>query len=61
MEIETDTPQDMEMPTPCTCGRWVELNDMNTCDICNNLYCRECCERPWGYCINCGSDDEDEE
>jgi len=44
----------MEMPTPCTnCDRTVELNNMNTCDGCSNLYCNECCEEPFGLCKNC--------
>jgi hypothetical protein len=43
---------EMDMPTPCECGTVLELNDMNTCSECRQLFCHECCE-PWGTCINC--------
>lgn len=50
MEFETDTPQDMEMPTPCPCGRWVELNDMNSCGTCDQLFCHQCVPRNGDNC-----------
>ena len=43
----------MEMPTPCTCGNVVELNDMNTCGTCNKLYCNQCLKRSWEDCDYC--------
>ncbi len=44
----------MEMPTPCpTCDRIVELDEMNPCDKCGELYCNTCLSRPWGNCISC--------
>lgn len=42
------------MPTPCpTCDRTVELNDMNPCGVCNDLYCDECLEHAWDDCERC--------
>ena len=44
----------MEMPTPCpTCDRTVELNDMNTCGSCHELYCNQCLKQSWEDCDNC--------
>lgn len=42
------------MPTPCPdCGDIVELNDMNTCDFCDEMKCKSCCEQHRGDCENC--------
>lgn len=44
----------MEMPTPCpTCDRTVELNDMNTCGSCNEMFCNQCLKQSWEDCDNC--------
>lgn len=44
----------MDMPTPCPwCGRVVELNDMNTCGMCDEMKCDDCCKKPWGDCEDC--------
>jgi hypothetical protein len=52
----------MEMPTPCpTCERIVELNDMNTCNTCRELYCDSCLPRPWEDCENCKLVSEEED
>jgi hypothetical protein len=51
---------EMDMPTPCpTCTRIVELNDMSTCENCNELFCDRCCE-PWGLCAVCKESTEGE-
>lgn len=44
----------MEMPIPCpTCDRTVELNDMNTCGSCNEMFCSQCLKQSWEDCDNC--------
>lgn len=57
-DFETDTPQNMDMPTSCPCGNWIELNDMNNCRICGNLFCHECVPRNGGVCPMCDEDGE---
>lgn len=47
--------REMDMPTRCTCGRIIELNDMNTCDDCRELFCSDCLDQSWGVCENCSS------
>lgn len=44
----------MEMPTPCPrCGKVGELNHMNTCGTCRELYCPRCLKTPWAECQVC--------
>lgn len=43
----------MEMPTTCDCGETVEFNDMNPCEKCEKLFCKECLGEAWAKCKSC--------
>jgi hypothetical protein len=43
----------MDMPCMCDCGEWFDLNEGNTCDGCNKVFCTECVDEPFGLCPQC--------
>ena len=43
--------EEMEEPTPCACGRIVELQQMGKCQRCRELFCRQCLKER--VCVRC--------
>ncbi len=43
----------MDMPCECSCGKWFDLNDGNSCDSCNQVFCTDCVKEPFELCTIC--------
>ena len=44
----------LNQPTPCPdCDEFVELNDMNNCNMCDQLKCKMCCANNYDDCNEC--------
>lgn len=37
----------------CVCMDLFDLKDGNTCDSCKRLLCFNCCDEPFGTCVDC--------
>ena len=45
-----------DMPCPCECGEWFDLNNGNPCHQCNKVFCTDCadCHEDHGWiCESC--------